>query len=245
MGYFLACFVVLLIILQRFSMNRDLTTLQVDLDADKKIVEPDEEFNLTVNLRNPGWSLYPYLSVNLNLPNGMELQSGQSKFSTWLLPRQQLNLKIPAVIRKRGRYLSQYVGIASGDFIGMDSQETRFPRYVEVVCIPRDAGPTELDKLPGGLYGEISVNRFIFEDPILSIGYREYTGREAQKQISWSQSARMGRLMVKQYDYTEDASVMIALNTKSDVPDQNFEDCFSLAHSVCAKLEDVGVQYSF
>ncbi len=67
----------------------------------------------------------------------------------------------------------------------------------------------------GGVIGDISVNRFIFEDPMLTVGFSEYTGREPMRDISWTQSARLGRMMVKNYDHTVDLSVTILLNVQS------------------------------
>lgn len=245
MGYFLAFFVLILAILQRFSRDRDLGLLDIDLESDKRVVEPGEEFNLLLSISNPGWSVYPYFSVDLNLPPGIEVKDGRNRFTSWLLPKQHIDMVIPCVINKRGRYLGQHISLYAGDFIGLDSVENEFSQYVDVVCLPKKAELGTLAQLPGGLYGEISVNRFIFEDPILSIGYRDYTGREPQKQISWSQSARMGRLMVKQYDYTEDASVLIAVNAQAKAGDESYEAAYSLARAVCEKLEDMGIMYSF
>jgi uncharacterized protein (DUF58 family) len=245
MGYFLAFFVLVIAVLQRFSRDRDLSLLDIVLESDKKVVEPGEEFNLLLSISNPGWFIYPYFSVDLNLPPGIEVADGRRRFTSWLLPKQQINMQIPCVINKRGRYLGQHISLYAGDFLGLDSVENEFPQYVDMVCLPKAAQLETLARLPGGLYGELSVNRFIFEDPILSIGYRDYTGREPQKQISWSQSARMGRLMVKQFDYTEDASVLIAVNAQAKASDQSYEEAYSLARAVCEKLEDMGIMYSF
>lgn len=40
---------------------------------------------------------------------------------------------------------------------------------------PRECDLPELDGLMGGFLGGISVNRYLYEDPILTAGYREYT----------------------------------------------------------------------
>ena len=54
---------------------------------------------------------------------------------------------------------------------------------------PRDWADSSADVLSGFL-GDVSVRRFIYEDPVLTTGFREYTGREPMKHISWTQSAR-------------------------------------------------------
>jgi len=93
----------------------------------------------------------------------------------------------------------------------------------------------------------MSVNRFIMEDPVLTLGYREYTGREPMKMISWSQSARGNGLMVKKSDYTMEPSVAVLLNVDTNVPNKEelLERCFSLTRSVCDLLEQRGIKYTF
>ena len=56
------------------------------------------------------------------------------------------------------------------------------------------------------------MRRFILDDPSLLVGYREYTGREPMKQISWNQTAKTGRLTVRQNDHTTDRIAMVIVN---------------------------------
>ena len=79
----------------------------------------------------------------------------------------------------------------------------------EVVVIPPRCENSNVLRTLGGFLGDISVRRFILEDPLLTVGFREYTGREPMKSISWTQSARVGRPLVKQYDHTVDATVTV------------------------------------
>ena len=54
--------------------------------------------------------------------------------------------------------------------------------------MPRRAASPSFDMLLGGMIGDISVNRFIFEDPMLTIGFSDYTGREPMRDISWTRA---------------------------------------------------------
>lgn len=62
------------------------------------------------------------------------------------------------------------------------------------------------------LYGDILVRRFICEDPFLINGAHEYSGREPMNSISWSASARAGKLMAVNKDYTSCSKMLILLN---------------------------------
>ena len=61
-------------------------------------------------------------------------------------------------------------------------------------------------------YGDVLVRRFICEDPFLISGSHEYTGREPMNSIFWNGSAKAGRLMALNRDYTTSARVLILLN---------------------------------
>ena len=88
----------------------------------------------------------------------------------------------------------------------------------------------------GGFLGDISVRRFIMEDPILTIGFRDYTGREPMKAVSWKRTAQTGKLQVKEYDHTAQQTVMVLLNVEGGSAHE-LEACFSLMRYVCQELE--------
>jgi uncharacterized protein (DUF58 family) len=169
------------------------------------------------------------------------------ELTTWLRPRQQLTCDIPVVLARRGRYVLQNFTLCSGDFLGLREQEKRCGLFREVVAAPKELPSARLSEIFGGFLGEMSVTRFILEDPVLTLGFREYTGREPMKSISWAQSARMNRLMVRKNDYTQEPSAAVILNVESAREDREevLEVCFSLARTVCSMLEKEGVRYSF
>ena len=61
-------------------------------------------------------------------------------------------------------------------------------------------------------FGDIIVRRFICEDPFLISGSHEYTGREPMNSIFWNGTAKAGRLMALNRDYTTSSRVLILLN---------------------------------
>lgn len=102
-----------------------------------------------------------------------------------------------------------------------------------------------MTKLPGSFPGDLSVRRFLFEDPIFITGFQEYTGREPMRSIAWNATARTGQLMAKQYDHTVEVSVAVVLNlsTESHRAGELAEQCFSLCRTACRQLEDRGIRY--
>ena len=95
-----------------------------------------------------------------------------------------------------------------------------------------------------GFMGDVSVRRFIYEDPILTIGCRDYTGKEPMKNISWQHTARAGKVLVNQYDHTAESNVCIVLNIDGDSR-FDIERCYEITRSVCEELEKRKIAYEF
>lgn len=148
---------------------------------------------------------------------------------------------IPFSMPCRGKYEIGNYRMGTGDLLGF--QET----YEEgdgdsIVIIPEQARNPHTFQAVSGFLGDISVRRFILEDPVLTVGFRDYTGREPMKSISWTRSATAGALQVKQYDYTAEQTVMILLNVE-DSNKEIFEGCLRLMRTVCEKLEKAKIPY--
>ena len=247
----------LALLLQWLSARQGLGGLQGACRLSARMAEADERFSIVVTLTNPSRRFFPFLRFQIRSSEGMAVhqKSGVTPLplggltvagTTWLGPRQRFEKRIPASIAARGRYLVQGLTVSGGDFLGLSEYSAAFGWGGEIVVPPREAPQAEVDALFGGFLGDISVSRFLFEDPVLTLGYRAYTGREPMKAISWTQSARTGSLMVKKYDYTLEPSVCVMLNVDDpgSAPEV-LEQCFSLTRSICRKLEDQGVKYAF
>ena len=156
-------------------------------------------------------------------------------------PKRKWSSHIPFSIAQRGKYEIGKYRMGTGDLLGF--QET----YLEgdgdsIVIIPDQAKNPHTFQAVSGFLGDISVRRFILEDPILTVGFRDYSGREPMKSISWTRSATAGKLQVKQYDYTAEQTVMILLNVEDSKKD-TFEACLRLMRTVCETLEKAKIPY--
>lgn len=243
-----------------YSLRHSLDGIEYDCRLSKTLAEPDETIELISILTNRKRRFVPFLRWTENVPAVMNTagelgtlsateRRGSLRASGYLMPRQRLTRRTPFSISRRGRYLFWGATLSGGDFLGMSERSRQAELFRELVILPKPLSAGTLDALPGGLLGDQSVNRFIHEDPMLTLGFREYTGREPMKQISWTQSARMGSLMVKNLDHTVERSATVVLNV--DTPafgtygDELIEACFSIARSVCEELEDLRVPYAF
>lgn len=244
-----------------YSMQDPLAQVTYDCFPSKAVVEPGETFEIVTTVQNKRPFPIPFIKMEEILPANLEFGRNlpaqrQEKGSLvlpstlYLMPRQKLQRHQPASIRERGRYFFRGATLYGGDFLGLRETSKFYHLSKELVVLPAAIDCPLLLKNLGGFLGDISVNRFILEDPVLTLGYRDYTGHEPQKAISWSQSARSGKLMVKKYDHTLELSVTVILNvetadSQNGQDPQQIEHCFSMARAVCEALEDRGIQYGF
>ncbi len=251
---FLAVFFLAAFILQRRFLSRVPEWISTDHMPSVNIMEPDEEFDIILSAENRSRWYIPYLRLTEDLPENMsaakqshiqKTYSGLSQvsFSAWLRPFQEIQFRVPVSISSRGRYQLNELVLKTGDFFGFEETVTRRSHFREMVIVPKEADENDLPDIFGGYIGDISVRRFLYEDPVLTSGYREYTGREPMKAIDWKQTARNREIMVRQYDHTAQLSADVILNIESFCGEEEFERTLSICRTVCRKLEEKHIRY--
>ncbi|MBR2132199.1 MAG: DUF58 domain-containing protein [Oscillospiraceae bacterium] len=259
MYLFIVCLFLLVFVLQRGGAEWSLSHLHYETECDTLLAEPEQVITLTSQIENQSLIPVLYVHVTESLPPATKLLEDQNWINThtrhsknevnvkdvmYLLPHSRRTSKLHFVLPRRGWYQLGRTTVGTGDILGLRESFRMEKNSLELVVIPKRCElPSILHSL-GGFLGDISVRRFILEDPILTIGFRDYTGSEPMKAISWSQSARTGRLQVKQYDYTVDANVCVILNTENGTEDE-IEHCYSITRTVCEELESKGIPYEF
>ncbi|MBR2531825.1 MAG: DUF58 domain-containing protein [Lachnospiraceae bacterium] len=238
-----------------------LTKLPGFLSAESRLLsrtaEPGTPFVLQTTLRNLSRVPASMIAVTERIPPqaipqdpGPEQEAGGTRLSwrTWLMPRQKLVKEIPFVIDSRGCYVFRGNSLFVGDFMGLRGSVRLFDRHEEMVIFPSLQEIPGLEDTLGGYLGEISVRRFILEDPILTAGLGEYTGREPMRAINWKQTARSRQTMVNQYDHTSDPSAVVILNlaytVRYAVDRDLLERTLSCARGVIEALEQRRIRYS-
>lgn len=248
----ICCVVVCEIVSQQSALKRVGYTCK----PTSSVVEPGEEFELVTTLTNGKWLPVSYLGVVQSLPNDIQLNAYLGRFSSeptvarlysscFLMPKQRLERRIKATLPQRGRHFILDATLTAGDLLGLSTRTEEVHLFYEIVVLPGRVDAPDLSRALGGFLGDVSVRRFILEDPVLTIGTREYTGHEPMKTISWKHSARSGQLMVKKFDYTVENSVTVLLNVDGNTDYDTLERCFSLARMVVEQLETRGLQYGF
>lgn len=235
---FVILFVILAFVLQQWMLEHTPEAVDANFWPEDNVVDPDEAFNVVIELKNK--EHYPLYFIRVQ-----SIFADKVSFSTWLKAKQKLQFKVPVAINKRGRYILKNPILFFGDFLGLREKRRELGLFREVVVAPREYETSDITQVLGKFLGEYSVRRFIFEDPVLTLGFREYSGREPMKMISWKQSAQRQTLMVKEYDHTIEPvlSVLVNVETSKELASEQIEKTFSIARSVCSTLESKGISY--
>lgn len=250
--------VVLLAVLEKIWAPMTLKTLRFQGSTDKLLAEPGETVVWRGEVENQSklpvffarlWESFPLEAKLQGDPKWIRSHKTES-IKQWhieermfLLPRQRVTRSAAFVFDQRGTYHVGKYRLSAGDLLGL-SEETKHGEGQELVVMPqRSKDGTAIEAL-GGFLGDISVRRFILEDPILTVGFRDYTGREPMKSISWTRTAMTGTMQVRQFDHTAEQTVAVLLNVEGG-SDAELEECFRLTRSVCEELERKKIPYVF
>lgn len=216
-----------------------------------KLVEPGEPVVLNDEVTNTGKRFSTFVRIIEHMPNQAEIIPDKnipenliSKFATSFFLNISFNLNpkvkrafhIRFTLKNRGKHFFATKELCVGDFFGLKEKNHFIKSEDFVAVLPKQIISPENLQILSGFLGEISVKRFIMEDPVLTIGFNDYTGREPMKQISWTRSAVAGELKVRQYDYTVNESTTIVMNLSCGTTD-DIESVFSTVRVVAEQLE--------
>ncbi|MCD8019222.1 MAG: DUF58 domain-containing protein [Clostridiales bacterium] len=251
-------FAAILYFAEKYSLKHVLDKVTFETAVDRGVVEPDETFSWSITIRNGKRMMVPYLRLRENIPEGLLFADGSGPVGStrlsrltstlYLGRRQKVCLSRDVMFPRRGRYFFRGALVEAGDFLGIQSVTETYPELKDVVVKPRRWDSPELLELLGGYLGEHFVRKSLMEDPIDTISFRDYTGWEPLRSISWIQSAKHNRLLVKQYEHTAEFSCTVLLNVDCQNDrgcNERLEQCFSIVRSVCEELEKWKISCDF
>ncbi len=245
-------------VLEVISLVDSLADLRYRCTPSKLGCEPEEVFFLHTELSNYGSRSISYLRMEelypkqINIPGVEDIMLADHRYRLhvsmmYIRRRQRIKRTLPVSLPDRGIYVFEGCRLLRGDFLGIKESRVEITQYEEIIIFPRLLKEDRLLQLLSGYYGDFSSRRFYIEDPILISSYKDYTGREPLRSISWTQSARRNQLMVKEFDHTMDMSVTILLDVylhwSDGASQEELEYCFSLVRTIAEYMEQKKVSY--
>ena len=249
--------IILGIILEAVSLKRDPANVELDYALSESAAEPGVPFKVQVIVTNRSRIPVSYLAIREVFPSSSELPDGivfRVQYDGFhienicrLNGRQRKRLILETSIKKRGVHTFRGDSIEFGDFLGFRETIKNVTNHQKIVVYPDRIECPNLADAITNFYGDIAAKRCLIRDPILTIGSREYTGREPMKDINWLQSARRGELMVREFEYNRQLSVNVILSVDEIgiLDEEGLDKCCAIARTVCEKLVDKGVPVRF
>ena len=119
--------------------------------------------------------------------------------------------------RKRGAYSVGPVEIANGDPFGMFRRERRFGTAEDVLIFPRTHNLPEFEIPPADISGDSSVRRRSHTVTPHASSVREYAPGDSLSRVHWASSAKMGKLMSKEFDLGRASEVWVLVDLEKNV----------------------------
>lgn len=119
---------------------------------------------------------------------------------------------------QRGYFTFGPTRICSGDLFGFSRQEIEFSDIDRLIVYPRIV-PLEQPGIPSKQpLGDIRTKRHISQDPVLTMGVRDYHFGDSLKRIHWKTTARIGKLQTKVFEPTTSVDMGIFLDVRTVQP---------------------------
>lgn len=170
-------------------------------------------FHERFRVRNAGrlGKLWIEVTDHSTLPRhlaGRVLHLGGRSTTTW---------DVATLSVRRGRYRVGPVTLRAGDPLGLFPRRVVIAESHEVVVYPAVVDLEHVALPDGALAGGSALQR---RSPVTTpnvAGIRDYTAADGFNRISWSATARLGRLMVKEFDVDPTADAWIVLDLDRSV----------------------------
>ncbi|MCZ8524102.1 MULTISPECIES: DUF58 domain-containing protein [Paenibacillus] len=187
---------------------------------------PGEEIELVERIENRKPFPVPWLRLesllhgslqfrrqfNLHVSGGEHYQNHRSFFS--LMPFTRIVRRHKVVPLQRGCYRLSTASLTAGDILGLLQTTCRQELGAELLVYPAPLPAGALQRPGHHFQGDLTVRRWMIDDPFLTAGTREYQAGDALRRVNWMASARTGNLQVHRHEYTAERRLMVYLNVE-------------------------------
>ena len=163
--------------------------------------EPEEDTRIRENLATYGWyNRDNRTNINHNISLG------------WY---NRITRRYPIRCNRRGLFAFGPTRIRSGDLFGIFSRESHIMKQHYLIVYPKMV-PLESLGIPSRqLFGDIRTRSHIFEDPVLTMGIRDYQFGDSLKRVHWKATARTRKLQTKVFELTTTTDIALFLDVRT------------------------------
>lgn len=258
-GFFILILIIIFFTMVAESVRRkgfDQLRIKRILNAPQMIF-PQKEFEIITELENK--KLIPISFVNIcdiydsNLVRigdrySEENENNKYYYSNYSIAGNERVKRVYKVkAKKRGVFSIGTMYVTIGDFFGFGQDTKEIESPIEIVVYPEYPKAKDIIFNNKSLQGDEVIRRWIFQDPMMVRGLHEYNSNHRMKDIHWNSSAKLGKLMAREYDFTGHRKVMFFMNVQfgnpiwSSINEDGVEKIIKITMSLSEALSSQGI----
>ena len=136
----------------------------------------------------------------------------------------------------RGVYKLNSICANIGDVFALSTKAYEIEDNSEIIIYPKLKDTVKFVYNNTSIMGSDIVKRWIYHDPLMIKGIKEYTSLNSFRDIHWKSSLKQQKLMVKDYDFTTDMEITFILNVQCGTPYYTFLDDDAVDRAVDVSL---------
>jgi len=185
-----------------------------------------ETVDLTLDVSNRKPLPLPWLQIDDEIPADLKLLKGKTDVShlpmnvvlnnlfslSWY---HRVKRHYPLECRQRGHYSFGPATLRTGDIFGFFVHQQEISQRDHLIVYPRIVPLARLHAPSNQPMGEIRIKSYLFQDPLLTQGVREYIYGDSLKRIHWKSTARRGELQTRIFEATTTVDMAIFLDVRT------------------------------
>ncbi len=166
-----------------------------------------------ITVYNLSWLPKPWVEVHAQ----SSLPGHEGRFATGLRGDQFRRWTLRTPCQQRGRYTLGPTHVTVGDPFGMFTRQIAFPAEASMVVYPLTVDLPGFRAPDGDLSGGGRSRQRVAYTTAMATSIRDYQPGDPYNRIHWPNSARQGRLVVKEFEHDPIADVWIVLDLDRNV----------------------------
>lgn len=182
-----------------------------------------ETIQLTLEVRNQKLLPLTWLRIRDTFPADLPLAdknlqvnsaTNLAEFHSFWMPGayQRIRRTFAITCTTRGFHHFGPATVTTGDGFGFFDAETEWSAQQRLIIYPRLYTVAELRLPSKSPFGVVRAPQSLFEDPLRTVGIRDWQSSDSQRRIHWKATARQQQLLSRVYEPSEEQQIQLFLN---------------------------------
>ena len=195
-------------------------SLEVSVDRRSRLARVGDTIEETVTLKN-----HSRLSKNaLEVEDLTDLPGSIGGTVVSVSGHESCTWTVKARARKRGVYTMGPMRVANSDLFGLFRRERLFGGTDNLVIYPNTFDLPGFEVPPADLSGDSSTRKRTYHVTPHASGIRDYASGDSLSRVHWNSTARLGRLMSKEFDLGRAGAVWVLVDLQAEVQAGDVEE---------------------